>query len=294
MPYRSPRTPAETPAHEGVEELLTVAEVAILWGASQATVDRERRAGNLRAVKKGQGYLYERAEAMKVGEIRKAPAAAVQREQHEGDRDARVFEAFEEGLNVTGVVVREHVAVPIVMRLYEVWEQSRKRARTVCLHEHNGGDCDGPPQSGIGLCNHHAARSRILRDEEALVLRGETVPVALHCQACGIMAPRGVCSTCMAAVTVLVEGEGQGRRLVVRAGQRVVAIVAAERARELARQLLERKGDEAPSAETPNAENVMERPVAETPPATAMRSALGPTPSVDEIRKLITNLEGKQ
>jgi hypothetical protein len=295
MPYRSRSTSTRSTPQTGDDEevLLTAQEVAKLWGTSETAVNRDRQMGRLIGIKQGQCYVYQRAEVMRVAATRKAPPAAVQREQHEGERDGRVLAAFEDGLTLSQTVVRERVAVPIVTRLYEIWEQSRKRNHVVCLHEPKGG-CDSAPQPSIGLCRFHSARSRILTAEEMLVLSREPIPTAIHCQACGTMAPRGVCSTCITAITAQVEGEGAGLKIVLRAGTRLIAIIGADRARELARQLLVKDGAEAPSAEVPNIEAIEGEEPVEGPAGTAMSEALGPTPSVDKIRSMLHEMEKRR
>lgn len=223
-------------------DLLTTEQAARALGISPPTLNRERYAGRLKAIPHGHGFAYRRTEILEIGELRRKASVAVERERYEGERDARVFAAFTDGLTVDAAVIREQVAVTIVFRLRELWDRAHAAAQkaAICLHEHHGGECDGPVQTQVGLCGYHAARSRILTEEQALLLSGREIPTALHCQACSAVAARGICSSCMAAVTVEIEGEDEGRRLIVRTKTHILAIVGASRLKELESDRLDR------------------------------------------------------
>jgi len=217
--------------------LLNVREVAALWRVSETTVERERKDGRLAATRVGNAYRYRRADALAVGAARHIPVVAHQRETFEGDRDARVFAAFNDGCNIAEAVVREHVAVGTVARLHVAWTDAQASKTAVCLHR-NHGNCSGAPQMSTALCGHHAARTRILTPEQTLLLSGQEIPTAVQCDVCHKTAARGTCASCLAVIHTTVEGEGLGRRLVMRIRDKVIAIIPNERARVLARELL--------------------------------------------------------
>lgn len=219
---------------------ITTEDVAAAWGVSRATIDRERAAGNLHGKAHGSGYIFLRDEALTVGAARKTPTGIAAKEQADGERDARVFAAFQDGLSINAVVVRERVAVGIVMRLHEAWRQGREmEGRSVeCLHRHSDVACEGVPELHNMLCDAHAARSRILNEEELLLLNNQTIPTALHCAACDGLAASGVCARCLTGLTVTLEGEAPGCRIVVRARNKILAIVDAIKTREMGQKII--------------------------------------------------------
>ena len=169
--------------------------------------------------------------------------AAREADRARGEVASEAFARFAKGAELVDVVREMHQDPDVVERLWTRWvalqETQRKSIVLTCHHEHRGGECDGPPLASVSMCRHHASRARHLTDEQAAILAGREVPTAVHCTACDMMASRGVCSSCVSAVTIVVEGAGTGRRLVVRAGQKVIAIVAADKSRKLARELIE-------------------------------------------------------
>jgi hypothetical protein len=138
-------------------------------------------------------------------------------------------------------VQRLRIDPRVIDELWDRWIGLQKKQRESvalrCLH--HGTDCRGSLLPYTAVCDHHAARSRVLTQEQVAVLQGQEIPTAIACQCCGQTAGRGLCSSCASSLTVVVEGEGPGRRIVVRAHGEVIAIVGAKPSRELAHQLLQ-------------------------------------------------------
>lgn len=259
-----PATSAVKDDTQSGEDLLTVSEVAKLWKVSETTVERERKDGNLPATKQGNAYRYRRSDALIVGAGRHVPVAANQRDTYEGDRDARVFAAFNDGCSVDETVVRERIAVGTVARLHAAWMEARASKIAPCLH-HGHGDCSGAPQPNTALCGFHAARTELLSDEQRLLLRGQVIPTAMQCGACHKTTAHGVCDTCLFAIRMDVEGEGRGRRIVLRIRDKIVGIIANEKAKMLARDILVEDAviPIVPFPDVPSKPRVTDRPLPE-------------------------------
>lgn len=182
---------------------------------------------------------------LRSGAIRRGPPSIAGREadRARGELAAGCFTRFNAGKDLIAIVEELHASPAAVKALWTEWidlqETQRKSIVLRCHHANRGGECDGAPLANVSMCGRHAARAHHLTDEQAAILSGREIATALHCSSCDTMAARGVCSACMSAVTIMVEGAGAGRRLVVRTrGGKVIAIGAATESRALARQLL--------------------------------------------------------
>jgi len=280
------------------EDLLTNAQVAELWKVGRNTIDRERLAGNLTGIQRGNAYLYRRSEALTVGAARHAPTVANQRDTYEGDRDARVFAAFNDGCNIAETVVLEHIAVGTVARLHADWMTACASKTPVCVH-HNSGDCSGAPQMTSALCAFHASRTQILTEAQRLLIGGKSIPTALQCDTCHKATARGLCTTCLSVIHTTVEGVGLGRRLVMRVRDKVIAIIPAERARALARELLAEEliinekitvPPKTPEQVMKSAEQVFENAFVALPTTAAQHQTDRPLPEGDDLQDLLRSL----
>jgi hypothetical protein len=166
-------------------ELLTADQLAQLKGVSRATIDRARKAGRLPAVPLGKrgGWGFRRTEIVEMGEIRQQiPVGGVN--QVEGDRDARVVAAFENGRSIVEVVMAEKIPIHVVMSLRASWLKARETERVGIRY--NCG-CGAPADPRAARCLRCHEKSRVLSDAERAVLAGGDIPPpgTCACQSCG-------------------------------------------------------------------------------------------------------------
>lgn len=229
------------------DDALTLRNAARVAGVSESTIRRLAADGVIDVIKDGGSLRVSQSTVLELragGGLKRGPGIAVREaERARGALASECFTHFNAGKPLIEIVRELHTTPAAVKMLWNEWidlqETERKSVVLKCHHEHRGGECDGPPLASVSMCGFHAGRAHHLSEEKMAILAGREIPTALHCSSCDTMAARGVCATCLTAVSIAVEGEGKGRRLVVRAGQKVIAIVAADKSRELARQLLE-------------------------------------------------------
>jgi hypothetical protein len=230
-----------TDADENASKL-TVVEAAEVAQVSPSTIIRAISKGILPARRRGKGFTIMRDVVIQVApQLReRAPSRRAEETRAAGEIAAEAFAAFERGEPLVSVVQRLRLDPRVVEDLWDRWIGLQKKQRESvalrCLH--HGTDCRGSLLPYTAVCDHHAARSRVLTREQEAVLRGQEIPIAVTCTSCGKTAGRGLCASCTTSLAVAVEGEGPGRRIVVRAHGEVVAIVGAKPSRELAHQLL--------------------------------------------------------
>src|SRR5271157_2236721 len=131
-------------------------------------------------------------------------------ENHEGNRDSRVFAALEGGASVASIVIAEKVAAQTVLTLRERWiaahEADRKGLAFAC-------GCGLPSNPSTARCDRCAARARVLSDSELAVLSGAQSHErdTCSCSGCGAAvdtaAADHICRKCVAALTVVARGD---------------------------------------------------------------------------------------
>lgn len=228
------------------DSALTLHAAARVAGLSESTMRRLVRDGVVDVIKHGGVLRVSQSTAVELrggAGLKRGPGVAVRAaERARGELAAECFAKFSAGKALIAIVSELQTTPSAVKALWNEWidlqEVQRKSVVLTCHHAHRGGECDGAPLANVSLCGFHASHAHHLSEEKLAVLAGREVPTAVRCSSCDTMAPRGVCSACLSAVSIAVEGEGQGRRIVVRAREKVIAIVAATESRELARQLL--------------------------------------------------------
>ncbi len=135
-----------------------------------------------------------------------------------GKRAAAVYRMLEEGRSESEIVRALEESPDVVARMKEAWRrgyESDRRDRPTCVCGAAGDPC-------VVQCRACFASSMRLSEEQRRLLRGQPIPPAIRC-ACGAVADEGVCSSCVADISVSLEGD----MLLVRAGDRVVKALSA-------------------------------------------------------------------
>ncbi len=235
------KLPEPTAAEREPGALLMIAEAAKLAGMGPATLRMMIDQDRVRVVRNSDGVMcvprsvtldlcdgrWRGGKGLAPFELDKKKEESVRGETTRGAVAAAAFDRFAKGMSLVDVVRELRQEPDVIEVLWKKWiglqEMQRRTSAPDCLH--HGARCSGAIEDRIGLCGYHAARSRILTEEQELSLKGQTIPTAVHCVACSSIADRGVCSKCVRATTIRIEGEGAGRRVVARAGNHTLAIV---------------------------------------------------------------------
>ncbi len=235
-------------------EYVTADELAKAMRVSRATIDRKRRRGELPAIETPHGYRYVRT-TVEVGSRPRAPSA-IEREQYEGDRDARVFSALRRGATISEIVEQEHIPASVVMQIRDTWlaaaAADRKGVAYVCA-------CGAPSHPATARCMACHERTRVLSDDQLATLAGrEPPPVGTcTCRGCGqrveVDRSEHLCRGCEGQLAIV----SDNGFLAVALGGRVVRRLSADEMRALAPHVAHWVPQQTPVApEIPRAESV--------------------------------------
>jgi hypothetical protein len=207
---------------------LTIAEAAREAKVSPATVYSAISKGILPARRRGKMYVIARDVFVQIApqlRLRAAPGRAEVMEI-EGERDSRVVARFQRGVSVADIVEQERIPIATVLELRRLWIEGR-RADTQDIDFRCG--CGAPADLHTARCAACAAQTRVLSDEQRMILAGQTVPVACRCTGCGTVSGEGLCGGCVSLVDVVADGGG----LVISVGGKAVRRMSAAEVRAL-------------------------------------------------------------
>ena len=133
------------------------------------------------------------------------------REQVEGERDARVVAALENGRTVAQIVVAERVPIETVLRLRTTWLQGHAADRQGVSHP--CGACGAPSSDPhFARCDRCVAKTRTLSEDQLAALAGRPSPAPETCPCTGCGRPYSsehldhVCLGCRDRIAVVVDG----------------------------------------------------------------------------------------
>lgn len=297
------RTPADPNLAETIgraaspeDDLLPLRLAAEEAGIAEPTLRRYVQQGRVQIFKR-QGIQHVTRASMislRTAGIVRPPGPAVLSFEHvRGETAAECFRRFRANESLVEIVEALKVDPAVVEGLWYKWKHLQKiqlDGMTRCMLEHHGGiECDGLPTAQTGLCGRHAARARILTNEEEATLHamrtGQEIAKAVCCVSCGQMATRGMCSGCLSKITVAVENGV----FVVRAADRQVKVMQLNEIRQMIKGKPSPRGGEQITA-TPNELATPVDPPAPIDPPTAD----GPlSPMTENTRALLAEVQAR-
>jgi hypothetical protein len=163
------------------EEMIHLSQAARISGLSLATLHRRVSEGVIPARRTGRNgpWLVAKTVILNLApKLKHQPRAEKQREADKaGENAAFAFERFAKGEPLIDVVVALRVDPDVVDRLFSKWIDLQQKQHAAmekgglirCLHKSS--KCSGTCLPTVGLCQHHASRSRALSDEELALLQ---------------------------------------------------------------------------------------------------------------------------
>jgi hypothetical protein len=214
-----PETTSSSSSREG-RGLVPVEEAARILGVSTATVSRRAlELGAKRGRKKR--WLFdpvalqaarERAAAEAAGKPQSSHSHSANREQWEGERDARVVSALEGGRRVAQIVESEKIPLETVLRIRATWVQANTADRQGVEFRC---ECGAPSSPRTARCDRCAPRTRTLTPAQIALLAGEELPPPGVCACSGCGAQHRVedverlCSECQKSSVGIVIANGR-------------------------------------------------------------------------------------
>jgi hypothetical protein len=265
--------------------LVTLRTAARDAGISESTLRRLVHEGVVPSVRRDGALHITQASIveLRTGARKRGPSIGLRvQDQERGTTAASCFKRFHDGESLASIVMALEVDPAIVEGLWYKWKHLHEietKGPARCMLEHHGGfECDGLPTAQTGLCATHAARARILSNEEDATLHairtGQEISTAVCCVTCGKMADRGVCTHCLASNGSVSVENGS---LLFRIGERIVKLVPAEEMKRL--------------GYIPASEVEVKTPAPVTPPATApAHSAFTPDPMTAAVQTLLSDI----
>jgi hypothetical protein len=233
-----PETPGQLPQPQ--EDLLPLRLAAIEAGVAEPTLRRYVTDGKIPHTRR-KGVLHvPRAACIAFrdgGRIVGTSPTVRALEAVRGSTAADCFKRFRNNEALIEIVEELALDPGIVEGLWYKWQHLQKiqlSSASRCMLEHHGGiECDGLPSAQTALCGRHAARARILSQEEEVTLTamrsGQHVDTAVCCLSCGQMAGRGLCTACVSKISIAVDNGV----FVVSVGERQVKVLPLEDIRRL-------------------------------------------------------------